>query len=76
MPSPDWGYAYEAAIRERVEKYSRLRAKGSGALVRVPGTCQSYCLRDLDDDEIRSVALYEAELHTNRAINKDREKHG
>lgn len=74
MPSPDWGFAYEEAIRERVRKYSKLRAQGSGALVRVPGTCQSYCLRDLDDDEIRSVAMFEAEIYTNRAINQTRSR--
>lgn len=74
MESPDWGYAYEEAIRERLRKYRKLRAKGSGALVRVPGTCQSYCLRDLDDDEIRSVAIFEAEVSTNMAINQHRRR--
>lgn len=74
MPAPDWGYAYEKAYRERVRKYSKLRAQGSGALVRVPGTCQSHCLRDLDDDEIRSVAMFEAEIYTNRAINQTRSR--
>lgn len=74
MQSPDWGYAYEQAINERLRKYRKLRAKGSGALVRVPGTMQSYCLRDLDDDEIRSVAIFEAEVSTNMAINQTRRR--
>lgn len=74
MPSPDWGYAYEKDMRSRIRRYEKLRREGSGALVRVPGTCQSYCLRDLDDDEIRSVAMFEAEIYTNRAINQTRSR--
>lgn len=76
IDAPDWGYAYEEAIRERIELLTRLRSEGSTALQRVPGTCQSYLVRDLDDDEIRSVAIYEAEVHTNTAIRQSRTKHG
>jgi hypothetical protein len=72
--SLDWGYAYEMAIRDHVERYSNLRAEGSAALVRVPGTCQSYCIRDLDDDEIRSAAIFEAEKIVNRSIHQHTRK--
>jgi hypothetical protein len=72
----DWGVAYEEAMQERVGMLKRQRAEGSRALQRVPGLWQSYCVCDLDDDEIASVAIYEAEHYTNRAINEHRERYG
>lgn len=62
------------AIRDHVDRYTKARADGSAALVRVPGTNQSYCVRDLDDDEIRSAAMFEAEKIVNRAIHQHNSK--
>lgn len=68
----DWGFAYEEEIRMQREMLREARAEGSEKLARVPGVWQSYKIRDLDDDEIDSIAIFEAEVNTNRAIKKTR----
>lgn len=70
----DFGYAYQEAIRERVEMLTRLRSEGSTALQYVPGLQATHRVRDLDDDEIATIAIWEAEVYTNRAINQSRKK--
>lgn len=64
----DWGAAYEEAIADERDTLRTARAEGSRKLARVPGTCQSYAIADLDDDEIESIAIFVAEVSTNRAI--------
>lgn len=77
----DYGFAYETEIREIVDRLRRLRSVGSEKLQYVPAPqMRKIKVRELDDDEIMACAVFEAERHTNHAINLRREamkrKHG
>ena len=65
----DYGYAYEMEIREVTDHLCELRSHGSRARQYVPGIARTIPVDELDDADIRACAIFDAERHTNMAIN-------